>query len=100
MNTKELQIKLLAYYRENLAVLPEDFLSARRHCFMKYLEHGVSYAAHRVFEPGIFLSKAMASILDPLEPEQNPVRCRTTDEIKQALQLRIDILEKIVAENT
>lgn len=98
MTTRELQQKLLTYYKENLAALPEDFLSALDFCDGKEINMGICRCAKAVFFSDHYGAEWIEVYTDKDGSDwgKRPQACQTLEEIKQALQLRIDILEQIL----
>jgi len=98
METRELQQKLLAYYQENLAALPEDFKKAIRFCDEKEIDMGICRCAAQVFQEDLYDSEWVEEHVNTNGSDwgKRPGHAQTTEEIKQALQLRIDILQKIL----
>lgn len=95
-----IQQKLLEYYKKCLSELPDRMHKITKYLIHNHIELGVCYCARYAFNEDITMEDwvldniKLACYWGPV-----PVTANRVEGVKERLQLRIDILSKIVNEN-
>ena len=96
--TKELTGKLLAHYEMALEEVKKeiDFQAAKDMCWTHDVAQGICACAKYAFSAKIYTCDIIADACSETRLPKYPDFARTLEELHAALQLRIDILRKIL----